>query len=89
MKTPTAIETWINIFPYLENQDWGSIYKRIFNITKEPYLQSFQYKIINRVLNCKDKLFKWKILETNMCLVCKDVDGVEHHLFYCIESKKF
>ena len=24
-----------------------------------------------------------------MCTVCQEVDGVEHHLFYCKESKKF
>ena len=24
-----------------------------------------------------------------MCTVCKEVDGVEHHLFYYIESKQF
>ena len=23
-----------------------------------------------------------------MSLVCKEVDGVEHHIVYCIESKK-
>ena len=23
-----------------------------------------------------------------MCTVCQEVDGVEHHLFYCKESKK-
>ena len=49
----------------------------------------FQYKIINRIVNCKDKLYKWKISETNLGTVCKEMDGVEHHLFYCLESKKF
>ena len=41
-------------------------------------------------MNCKDQLYiKWKIYETNLCAVCKEVDGVEHLPFYCLESKKF
>ena len=61
IKPPTSIETWINIFPFLETEDWNSIFLRTFEITKETYLQSFQYKILNRILYCKDKLFKCKI----------------------------
>ena len=40
-------------------------------------------------MDTKEKLYKWKIYSTNMCTVCKEVDGVEHHLFFCKESKKF
>ena len=64
-KPPTSIETWINIFPLLETENWNSIVLRTIKITKETYLQSFQYKILNRILNCKDKLFKWKIKPDN------------------------
>ena len=60
--------------------------KTTFAVTNEPYLRSFQYKIINRIINCKDKLYQCKILETNLCAVYKEVDGVEPHIFYCIES---
>ena len=37
-KTQTSIETWVNIFPFLDTQDWNSIYKTIFTVTNEPYL---------------------------------------------------
>ena len=43
----------INIFPFLEGQDLIPIYKTTLSVTNEAYLQSFQYKIINQVLNCK------------------------------------
>ena len=42
-----------------------------------------------KILNCKEKLYQWKITETNMCDVYREVDGIEAHLFYCIESKNF
>ena len=83
MKAPTALDTWINVFPFLETENWSAIYKRTIKIAKEPYLQSFQYKILNRILNNKVYLHKWKIAENNKCYVCEEVDGIEHHLFYC------
>lgn len=38
IKTPTATETWINLVPFLEQENWPTIYKRTFEITKEHYL---------------------------------------------------
>ena len=54
----------------------------------EPSLQSFQYKIINRLLNCNENLCKWKIKNSDKCFYCLKVDTIEHHLFECTESKK-
>ena len=88
IKTPTAIETWINMYPFLEKYDWKAIYSIPFNYTREPYLQSFQYKIINRILNTNEKLEKWSIKDTNKCNFCKSIDTIEHHLYQCTESKK-
>ena len=28
-----------------------------YKITKEPFLQAFQYKIINQIINTNDKLY--------------------------------
>ena len=45
VKAPTAIETWLNLFPFLEQIEWNSVFTLVYKITKEPYLQSFQYKV--------------------------------------------
>ena len=89
IKPPTAIDKWINTFPFLETEEWSPIFKRTFYITKEPYLQSFEYKILNRILNTNENLYKWKIQNSSECKLCGEVDGVEHHLFYCNKSKSF
>ena len=78
-----------NKFPFLETEVWAPIYKRSFHITKEPYLQSFQYKILNRILNNNENLYKWKLQNSNECKLCGEVDGVEHHSFYCNKSRIF
>ena len=85
---PSAIEKWLDIFPFLENFDWKDIYKIPYLYTQEPYLQSFQYKIINRILNTKEKLYHWKITPDNKCKLCGQVDTLEHHLYYCRSSEQ-
>ena len=67
-KMPTSIDTWINIYPFLEQQDWDLVFKLPYKIVTEPYLQSFQYKILNRILNTREKLFQWKMSENSNCL---------------------
>ena len=86
---PTSEETWISEFPFMESAEWKNIYKQPFKITSEPCLQSFQYKILNRILNCNDNLYKWKIKPDNICLYCDKIDTIEHHLYECNESKYF
>ena len=89
-KPPTAISTWLDLFPFLEQVNWKYLFICINKVTSEPYLQSFQYKILNRTLNCNYNLFKWNILEHCMCHYCPlEIDTIEHHLYYCPESKMF
>ena len=81
--SPTAINTWINIYPFLEKIHWKNIYNTNTKITKEPYLQSFNYKILNRITNCNHNLHKWGLSNNNTCAYCPMVDTIEHHFFDC------
>ena len=49
-------------------------------------LQTFQYKILNRIFPCNYMLYKWNIMESNKC-ACGEVDTIEHYFFYCSESQ--
>ena len=42
-KPPTSIETWLDIYPFMESYDWRDIFQIPFTTTKEPYSQSFQF----------------------------------------------
>ena len=88
---PTSLNTWVNIFPFLECIDWSKVYTFRNKITTEPYLQSFQYKILNCTLNCRYNLFNAKIVESPTCLYCNDelVDTIGHHLFCCESIRIF
>ena len=86
---PASISRWIESYPFLEVACWEKIFRVVHFFIKEPYLQSFQYKIINRLINCKQNLFKWKIKDSPNCNHCGETDTLEHHLFWCIECTKF
>ena len=88
-KAPTSIETWIETYPFLETHDWKDSFCLPYKVLKETYLQSFQYKIITRNLNCNYSLFKWKIKNSPKCDSCDMVDTIQHHLFQCNLTKVF
>ena len=43
-KAPTAIDKWVDLFPFMENLEWDKIFQLPYRITTETYIQSFQYK---------------------------------------------
>ena len=88
-KKPTAVEIWVDWFHFLEGVNWSSIYKLLYKISNEPYLQSFQYKILNKTVNCRYNLYKWNRISSNKYLHCLNVDTLEHHFYYCPVSTKF
>ena len=68
-------------YPYLEVSNWTKIYKLPFKICRDTYIQTLQYKILHRVLNCNYNLYLWKINDNSMCEICKFLDTIEHYLF--------
>ena len=89
VKEPTAIETWLNLFPFLEHIESKPVFTLIYKITKEPYIQSFQYKVLNRIINWRYNLYKWKIASSKTCNYCIQTDTIEHHFHYCSDSNNF
>ena len=87
IQNPTAENKWHDLYPFLEKLNWKDIYSLPYKISNEPYLHTFQYKVLNRILNCNERLFKFKIKESENCLTCNQIDTMEHHLVSCKLSK--
>ena len=83
IQNPTAENKWYNLYPFLVHLNWTEIYILPNKISNEPYLQTFQYKVLNRIVNCNECLFEFKIKESENCLSCNQVDTLEHHLVSC------
>ena len=42
----------------------------------------------SRILNCNGRLYKFNIKDSENCLICNQVDTIEHHLISCKISQK-
>ena len=89
IKPPSAKDKWFDLFPFLDHIDWTKIYRLTYTVSKEPYLQTFQYKILNRTTNCRYNLWKWNLLPSGKCQFCVEIDTIEHHFYYCSVSRRF
>ena len=61
--TPTCVLKWktLHVDFDMSEEEWADVFLRPYICLRETKLQSFQYKIINRIINCNKKLFDMKI----------------------------
>ena len=86
---PSSVDTWIDIFPFLESVSWKAIFKNTHQIVPDSYLQTFQYKVMHRLTNCNYNLFKWDLKKHPFCAYCNHTDTIEHHFYLCGYAKLF
>ncbi len=89
---PTSKYTWEKIYPEFQTADsniWSRIYTLAFSCTRETLLQSFQYKIIHRVIACNKWLYDIKIKNSNQCKFCKNEDNIQHFFLKCTNTSMF
>ena len=80
IKPPTAQKSLASLLG-LTDIDWSNVYMLPRQVTIESSLRSFQYKILNNVLYLNEKLFKFKIIESPLCSLCKKENESVIHLF--------
>lgn len=79
-------EKWNDTIPANPNQDdifWQSIYKIPFQCLRETKLQSFQFKILYRIIPCNQYLKQLRNKEHDCCDYCNDQDTIVHFLYNC------
>lgn len=91
-KTNAAFQKWIKGEDDLgttDQREWGDICQRAFSSCRETKLQSFQYRVINRILPCQVFLKRIKISDTDECPFCGDRDTIAHYLAHCTVVSSF
>ena len=57
-KRPTSEKKWLETdLLYITDEDWENIYVRAFKLTTDIRLPSFQFKITNHILACKNQIY--------------------------------
>ena len=71
---------------YFQNFTEESIvrtYRFKIKYLKDKQISEFNYKLLNDLLICRYKLYKWGISEDNKCIFCSKEETLEHLLFTC------
>ena len=69
-------EKWKEDFPEdnFSLQQWQKLYSVAFISSRETKLQSLQFKIMLRIVPCRNYLFKRKIIDSPECRICGETD---------------
>ena len=91
---PACIKKWYLTFNFTQSQPtddkiWNKIFLLPFKSCQEPYLQSFQYRIIHRIFPSNYWLNILKIKENPTCEFCDEDDTIEHYFVYCHTVRGF
>ena len=87
--TPTSVLKWKTLHEdfYMSEEEWTDVFLRPYICLRETKLQSFQYKIIHRIINCNKKLFDMRIKNSPLCTYCDQTDDIGHFFFLCISQQ--
>ncbi len=70
--------------------DWNNYYSMAFLVTKNSFLQNFQFKLLHRILPCNSFLYKCNLKETELCTFCSETKETLYHIFWeCNVVKNF
>lgn len=73
----------------LDTDLWESKHRSPFRFTRETKLQSFQFKLLHRILPCRKYLRTIRITEDDKCPSCGEVDTLSHFFFHCLQVQTF
>lgn len=85
---PRCIEKWSDYIQPDEKQ-WEKIFASPFQACKETDLQSFQYRILHRVIQCNHWLYNIRVLDSPLCKKCNTDDTVMHYFIECDKLQNF
>ncbi len=70
--------------------DWEEIYLLPFKTTLYTKLREFQCKLLNRIIDTNDMLFKFRKVDSLLRYFCEDEpETLKHFFFYCSEVGAF
>ena len=67
----------------IADEDWSKIFLLPYLISRETYLQTFQFKILHRIFACNYWLSIVKVSESSKCHFCPEIDTIGHYFYTC------
>ncbi len=86
-----VFQSGMQIMKNLLNIDeiWNRMFCLPFKICRKTKIQSFQYKLIHRVIACNAWLKTIRIKNTPTCQYCNEYDDIQHLFLFCSKTHDF
>lgn len=85
---PKCTSKWAESFD-IDVSEWEQIFSRPFVACRSTVLQSFQYRLLHRVITCNHWLFNAKIKDSPNCDTCNVDDTLQHFFLECQTVQNF
>ena len=85
---PSCFNGWKQNYD-ISDEEWKVIFLNPFISCRSTKLQSFQYRLLHRVITCNHWLFKACIKPSPLCDHCQADDTIEHFFLKCENVKLF
>ena len=82
-REPSFPRFWQAYFKLPNTFVWEVVLKHKFNLINDNRIKQFNFKLLHKILPCKDNLFKWKITNDNLCNSCRIPETSFHFLLSC------
>ncbi len=71
-------------------ETWQGYFKNIYSKAFSTKDQFFQYRVMHRTLVTREKLYEWKMSESDLCTFCdEEIETIEHLFLECEVIKAF
>ncbi len=88
----STICQWQKVVTPLKKTDtsfWKSIFRMPFITVRDPRIQTFQYRVIHRIVPCNEWLFKLTVKPSITCEYYFHSDSLIHLFINCEKTKAF
>ena len=85
-----GLQKWKEYFNNLTDQEWLLAINNIYSITQQTELQSFQYKLLHFIVVSNEQLYKWGLVDSDICVWCdEEIETMVHIFIECEVVKIF
>ena len=86
---PPFVTFWQAYFKLPNTFVWESVLKCKFLLINDNRIKQFNFKLLHRILPSKDNLYKWRIINDNLCDSCGIPETTFHFLLSCKKIKAY
>ena len=88
-REPNIIYFWNSFLDFDNDFVWKDVFLFKLKQTRNNKVKQFNFNVIQRFIASKENLYKWQIVNNNLCNSCGQVDSTFYFMLYCKDVTLF